>query len=84
MRIEYCFCTYKLRFCSRTSGSALRILLLYLKLTIFGPERMLLFLLETCNFRAGTAQAHFAYYFCAEKLRVGSRSPGNALRAILS
>ena len=47
--------------------SALRVLLLY----VDG---------EDCA--AGAAGVHFAYYFCAYKLRSSSRSCGSALRVL--
>ena len=61
MLLAYYFVLQACDFLGRSCGSALRILL---------------FVLETCKPCAGTAEAHFAYYFCTETLRYCSRSLG--------
>ena len=58
----------KLRFCKPELWSALRLLLLYLKLASFQPELrectpQSTFAPRSCEFRAGAAGVHFAYYF---------------------
>ena len=59
-RSTYYVCTYKLRFSSRSCGSTLRILRLYLKVAIFQPELQehapcTTFVLKSCDFQAGAA-----------------------------
>ena len=61
------FCTYTLRFRSRASGNALRVLLWYLKLAICQPE-----LRERASHTT----------FCTYNLRMSCRSCGSALRVL--
>ena len=53
----------RLRFCKPELWSALRVLLLHLKLASFQPELRDTFVPRSCEFRAGAAGVHFAYYF---------------------
>ena len=79
--------TTKLRFSSWSCGSVLGVLRLYYTVTIFelGLWKCTLrttLLLQSCDFRAGAAEAYLAYYACTTKLRVSSWSCGSALRAL--
>ena len=63
---KYDTCTEKLRFSSWSCGSILRVLDLYYTVAIFELEMRKCtsrtrLVLQSCEFRAGAAEVHFAY-----------------------
>ena len=80
----YYFRTLNLQAFSRSCGKVLRVLLLYLEVAHFEPElSRTTFVGRRSGCAAGAAGVHFAYYFCAYKLRISSWSCGSALRVLL-
>ena len=76
----YYICTQKLRFSSLSCGSTLRILRLYLKVTIFQPELQehaprTTFVLKSCDFQAGAAADQGRIEPATAGLRKQARKP---------
>ena len=79
MRFEYCFCT-----CDFAAGALGVLLACYFVLKacdLLGRScgsalRILLFVLETCKPRAGTAEAHFAYTFALRRCDIAAGALG--------
>ena len=72
MYFAYYFCTEKLRFSSRSCGSVLRVLRLYLKVAIFQPEPHTTSVLKSCDFPAGAAGARATFVFKSCDFQAGA------------